>query len=156
MISSDPPTLRRPAQPVLAGLAVVFCLTLLVLGMAYVGYFRIVDAGRARGIEETRDAFFTPGDQTTNGIVKRVNAATATVHVQAYSFTSAPIAKALVEAKRCGVDVIAVTYLGRSAGRSVTSGIRSTARRHRPEAHKLTHNDACLANEAVGMFRTDS
>jgi len=88
--------------------AVVFCLTLLVLGIAYVGCFLQVDGGRAGGIEETRDAFFTPGDQTTKEVVALLNAATATVHVQAYSFTSAPIAEALVEAKRRGVDVIAV------------------------------------------------
>ncbi len=52
---------------------------MLVLGMAYVGYFRQVEAGRARGIDETREAFFTSGDQTMKEIVKRLNAATATV-----------------------------------------------------------------------------
>jgi phosphatidylserine/phosphatidylglycerophosphate/cardiolipin synthase-like enzyme len=108
MLSTSSLTLRRPTQPVLAGLAVVFCLTLLVLRIAYVGYFRQADTAAARGIEETRSAFFTPGDQTTTAVVELLNAAKTAVHVQAYSFTSAPIAKALVEAKRRGVDVIAV------------------------------------------------
>jgi hypothetical protein len=51
MISGRTLISRRPAQPVLAGLAVVFCLTLLVLGVTYVGHFRQVDAdGRAGSI----------------------------------------------------------------------------------------------------------
>lgn len=48
---------------------------------------------------------FTPGKNCTNEIVKTLQQAKKVVRVQAYSFTSAPIAKALVEAKRRGIDV---------------------------------------------------
>jgi phosphatidylserine/phosphatidylglycerophosphate/cardiolipin synthase-like enzyme len=41
-------------------------------------------------------------------MVRELHAARQTVHVQAYSFTSAPIAKALVDAKKRGVDVEAI------------------------------------------------
>jgi phosphatidylserine/phosphatidylglycerophosphate/cardiolipin synthase-like enzyme len=41
----------------------------------------------------------------TQEVVDALNGATKSVLVQAYSFTSAPIAKALVDAKRRGIDV---------------------------------------------------
>lgn len=51
------------------------------------------------------DVCFTPGGNCTEVIVKELGAARKTILVQAYSFTSAPIAKALVDAHRRGVHV---------------------------------------------------
>ncbi len=48
---------------------------------------------------------FTPGQDCTREIVEVLNHARQSVYVQAYSFTSQPIASALVEAKKRGVDV---------------------------------------------------
>jgi phosphatidylserine/phosphatidylglycerophosphate/cardiolipin synthase-like enzyme len=48
---------------------------------------------------------FTPGQDCTGVIVEAVAAARHEIRVQAYSFTSAPIAKALADAYRHGVDV---------------------------------------------------
>lgn len=48
---------------------------------------------------------FTPGQNCTQLIVDEINHAKKSLYVQAYSFTSAPIAKAIVDAKRRGVDV---------------------------------------------------
>jgi phosphatidylserine/phosphatidylglycerophosphate/cardiolipin synthase-like enzyme len=48
---------------------------------------------------------FTPGGQCTEAIVKTLDAAQRTNLVQAYSFTSAPIAKALLDAHTRGVQV---------------------------------------------------
>ena len=50
-------------------------------------------------------AFFSPNGGCTAAVVSALQAAKKTVLVQAYSFTSAPIAKALVDAKKRGVDV---------------------------------------------------
>ena len=49
--------------------------------------------------------YFSPNHGATKAVVDALTAAKATVLVQAYSFTSAPIAKALVEARARGVDV---------------------------------------------------
>jgi len=54
------------------------------------------------------EVFFTPGDKCTNAIVKELNAAKKTIRIQAYSFTSTPIAKAAVDAQARGVKVQAV------------------------------------------------
>ena len=49
--------------------------------------------------------YFSPKGGCTEAIVENLDLATNTVLVQAYSFSSAPIAKALVDAKRRGVNV---------------------------------------------------
>lgn len=49
--------------------------------------------------------YFSPNGGATEAVVSALNHATNSVLVQAYSFTSAPIAKALVEAQRRGVTV---------------------------------------------------
>ena len=49
--------------------------------------------------------FFSPKGGCTEAVVKELNAAKTFVLVQAYSFTSTPIAKALLEAHKRGVKV---------------------------------------------------
>ena len=51
------------------------------------------------------EVFFSPQGGCTEAVVRALNRATSTVLVQAYSFTSAPITKALVDAHRRGVTV---------------------------------------------------
>jgi phosphatidylserine/phosphatidylglycerophosphate/cardiolipin synthase-like enzyme len=48
---------------------------------------------------------FTPGGNCTGAVVQALGDATRTILVQAYSFTSAPIAKALLDAYKRGVQV---------------------------------------------------
>jgi phosphatidylserine/phosphatidylglycerophosphate/cardiolipin synthase-like enzyme len=48
---------------------------------------------------------FTPAETCVNAIVDAINEAKTSIRVQAYGFTSAPILKALVDAKHRGVDV---------------------------------------------------
>ena len=56
----------------------------------------------------TADVFFSPRGGATAAAVSEIGAAKSEILVQAYSFTSAPIAKALVDAKKRGVKVVAV------------------------------------------------
>ncbi len=49
--------------------------------------------------------FFSPKGGCTEAVVKELDAAKSSVLVQAYSFTSTPIAKALLEAQKRGVKV---------------------------------------------------
>ncbi len=53
----------------------------------------------------TIEVAFSPKSGGTETVVKAINEAKQSILVQAYSFTSAPIAKALAEAKARGVDV---------------------------------------------------
>jgi PLD-like domain len=60
---------------------------------------------RATTTPATMTVCFTPGANCTDTIVKTLSDAKHTVLVQAYSFTSAPLAKALLEAHKRGVQV---------------------------------------------------
>lgn len=51
------------------------------------------------------EVHFSPKGGCTDAIVAHIHAAKISIHVQAYSFTSAPIAVALAVAKTSGVDV---------------------------------------------------
>jgi phosphatidylserine/phosphatidylglycerophosphate/cardiolipin synthase-like enzyme len=51
---------------------------------------------------------FTPGGNCTGQIVKALREAKSSILVQAYSFTSAPIAKALLDAHKRGLQVEAI------------------------------------------------
>ncbi len=51
------------------------------------------------------EVYFSPRGGCTEAVVKEINAAQTTILVQAYSFTSVPIAKALVEAHKRGVKI---------------------------------------------------
>jgi phosphatidylserine/phosphatidylglycerophosphate/cardiolipin synthase-like enzyme len=51
------------------------------------------------------EVYFSPHGGCTEAVVKELNAAKTSVLVQAYSFTSAPIAKALLDAHKRSVDV---------------------------------------------------
>jgi phosphatidylserine/phosphatidylglycerophosphate/cardiolipin synthase-like enzyme len=63
------------------------------------------------------DVCFAPGVHCQERIVRELARAKRTIRVQAYSFTSAPIAKALVEAARRGVDVRVVLDKSNRTGR---------------------------------------
>src|SRR5947207_1517348 len=49
--------------------------------------------------EPTIDVYFSPGGGATEAVVRELGRARGRVRVQAYSFTSAPIAKAVVDAR---------------------------------------------------------
>lgn len=53
----------------------------------------------------TIDAFFSPHGGATEAVVREIDGAKNEILVQAYSFTSAPIAKALVSAKKRGIKI---------------------------------------------------
>lgn len=53
----------------------------------------------------TIEVAFSPNGAATDTVIKAINEAKKSIRVQAYSFTSAPIAKALVQAQKRGIDV---------------------------------------------------
>jgi phosphatidylserine/phosphatidylglycerophosphate/cardiolipin synthase-like enzyme len=56
----------------------------------------------------TIDVFFSPNGGATEAIVHEINSAKLEILVQAYSFTSKPIAKALLDAKKRSISIIVV------------------------------------------------
>jgi phosphatidylserine/phosphatidylglycerophosphate/cardiolipin synthase-like enzyme len=65
------------------------------------------------------EVHFSPNGGCTEAVVKELNAAKATVFVQAYRFTSARIAKALVDAHKRGVKIDVIFEFRRARSRVV-------------------------------------
>jgi phosphatidylserine/phosphatidylglycerophosphate/cardiolipin synthase-like enzyme len=63
---------------------------------------------RARRRGATVEGFFSPRGGCTEAVVRELGRAERSVWIQAYSFTSAPIAKAIIEARKRGVTFEAV------------------------------------------------
>lgn len=57
------------------------------------------------GIPAQVEVYFSPKGGCTDAVVKAIDGAKTEILVQAYSFTSAPIAKALVDAHKHGINV---------------------------------------------------
>lgn len=78
----------------------------LILCLAFTGCRDSVQPAPASpAVPDSIAVYFSPNGGCTDAIVAVLGEAKQTVRIQAYSFTSAPIAKAVVEAHRRGVDV---------------------------------------------------
>lgn len=95
--------------------------------------------------------YFSPHGGATDAVVFAVNAATQQILVQAYSFTSAPIAKALVEAHKRGVKVLAVldksneTEKYSAATFLIHAGIQTLI----DDQHAIAHNKVMVIDSAT-------
>ncbi len=89
---------------------------------------------------------FSPGGHPTENIVNALDHAQKTIYLQAYSFTSAPIAKALVDAKKRGVKVLCVLDKSDRTGKGtvlpmlVGNGIPTFI----DEKHAIAHNKVII------------
>jgi phosphatidylserine/phosphatidylglycerophosphate/cardiolipin synthase-like enzyme len=95
--------------------------------------------------------FFSPRGGCTEVIVNAITQAKTEILVQAYSFTSAPIAKALVEAHKRRVRVQII--LDRSQRKERYSSADFTAHAGIPtfidSAHAIAHNKVMIIDKAV-------
>jgi phosphatidylserine/phosphatidylglycerophosphate/cardiolipin synthase-like enzyme len=97
------------------------------------------------------EVYFSPNDGATEAIVREIDRARSEILVQAYSFTSAPIAKALLKAHRRGVKVQAIldksqkTQKYSSASFLTNSGIPT----YIDDKHAIAHNKIILIDRAV-------
>ena len=101
---------------------------------------------RAQSGPKDLHAFFSPNGGCTDAVISALHDAKKTILVQAYSFTSAPIAEALVEAKKRGVDVQVI--LDKSQRTERYSGASFLANGGIPvfidADHKIAHNKVMI------------
>jgi phosphatidylserine/phosphatidylglycerophosphate/cardiolipin synthase-like enzyme len=95
--------------------------------------------------------YFSPNGGATDAVVREVHAATQQILVQAYSFTSVPIAKALMDAHKRGVKVLAVldksneTQKYSAATFLVNVGIQTLI----DDQHPIAHNKVMVIDSAT-------
>lgn len=95
---------------------------------------------------------FTPYERCSNKIVAAIDGATISVLVQAYQFTAMPIIKALVRAKKRGVDVKAILDFKR-ARREKNSGLPSLYKANIPvwidHPKRTAHSKLIIVDETL-------
>jgi len=92
------------------------------------------------------EVYFSPRGGCTEAVVRELNAARQTVLVQAYSFTSAPIASALVAASRRGVRVEAVLDKSNKTGKYSEADFLLNGRipTYIDDKHAIAHNKVMI------------
>jgi phosphatidylserine/phosphatidylglycerophosphate/cardiolipin synthase-like enzyme len=95
--------------------------------------------------------FFSPRGGATQAVVDALDHATNSVLVQAYSFTSAPIAKALVEARRRGVKVqVILDHSQRTEKYSEADFLKNSGVPTLIDAqHAIAHNKVMILDSSV-------
>jgi len=85
---------------------------------------------------------FTPGDSCTDRIIKEIASARSEILIQAYSFTSAPIAKALIEAHKRGVKVAAILDKSQRTAKYTSATFLANMRvpTYIDDRHAIAHN----------------
>lgn len=99
----------------------------------------------------TIDVYFSPRGGATESVVAEIGKARSEVLVQAYSFTSKPIAKALLDAHRRGVEVIAVLDKSQRSERytSATFLTNSGIQVLIDDKHAIAHNKIMIIDRAI-------
>ena len=113
----------------------------------------LADAATAPGSfkPDSVSVFFSPDGGGTEACVGVINAAKKSIFVQAYSFTSAPIAEALVKAHKRGVKISAIldksqrTEKYSSADFISHAGIETLI----DAKHAIAHNKIMILDEAI-------
>jgi phosphatidylserine/phosphatidylglycerophosphate/cardiolipin synthase-like enzyme len=97
------------------------------------------------------EVFFSPRGGCTQAIVREMNAARQSILVQAYSFTSAPIASALVEAAHRGVLIEVVLDKSNKTGKYSEADFVAHAGipTWLDGKHAIAHNKVIILDEAT-------
>jgi phosphatidylserine/phosphatidylglycerophosphate/cardiolipin synthase-like enzyme len=118
-----------------------------VVGLASV----LGGAPQARADGNQPEVYFSPHGGCTEAVVREIAAARSTVNVQAYSFTSAPIAQALADAEARGVQVEVI--LDKSNRTARYSGADYLIHHGIPTridaAHAIAHNKVMIIDGQV-------
>jgi phosphatidylserine/phosphatidylglycerophosphate/cardiolipin synthase-like enzyme len=106
-----------------------------------------VDIGRVPPIE----VYFSPHDGATEAIVREIDRARAEILVQAYSFTSAPIAQALLKAHKRGVRVEVILDKSQKTQQYSSASFLKNARipTFIDARHAIAHNKIIIADRSV-------
>lgn len=89
---------------------------------------------------------FTPGGACTDKIIREIASARSEILVQAYSFTSAPIAKALIEAHKRGIKVVAILDKSQRTAKYTSATFLANMRipTYIDDKHAIAHNKVMI------------
>ena len=108
---------------------------------------------RPAASEDGIQVYFSPDGGCTDAIIQAIEGASESVQVQAYSFTSAPIAEAILGAHKRGVDVTVVLDSSQRTARYswFCSAWLDERFRERPEKQRLVLLSCGFSREVVDL-----
>ena len=125
-----------------------FTITICIFALLAIGLL-ISCAVNTQLKEERTQVYFSPNGGATQAIINEISNAKAEILVQAYSFTSTPIAKALVDAHKRGVQVEAI--LDKSQRKETYTEATFLANMKVPtyidDKHAIAHNKIMLIDK---------
>lgn len=97
------------------------------------------------------EVHFSPKGGSTDFLVQNINDANDSIYVQAYSFTSAPIADALIAKKKQGKTVVVVLDKSDVEGRGTQFGnlVRSGVPTYIDSKHAIAHNKIIIIDGKI-------
>ena len=106
-----------------------------------------VDIGRIPPVE----VYFSPNNGATEAIVREIGQARSEIRVQAYSFTSAPIAEALLKAHKRGIKVEVILDKSQKTQKYSSSTFLTNARipTFIDARHAIAHNKIIIIDQSV-------
>lgn len=99
----------------------------------------------------TIEAFFSPNGGCTEAIIREINSSKSEILIQAYSFTSTPIAKAIIQAKKRGVKVESVLDKSQRTGKYSAATFLSNAGISVliDDQHAIAHNKIIIIDRST-------
>jgi len=94
---------------------------------------------------------FSPGGNCTGAIIREIDSASAEILIQAYSFTSAPIAKALLNAHKRGVRVEAILDKSQRTAQYTSATFLANSRipTYIDAKHAIAHNKVMIIDKVT-------
>jgi phosphatidylserine/phosphatidylglycerophosphate/cardiolipin synthase-like enzyme len=120
-----------------------------VLGHLRDSFYSATDKAPSSALIETA---FSPDGASERLIIKVINASQKSIRLAAYSFTSPPIVRALMDAKKRGVDVQIVVDEKGNKSKSGTAALNLTANAGIPtrtNGHYAIHHDKYIVSDAM-------
>jgi phosphatidylserine/phosphatidylglycerophosphate/cardiolipin synthase-like enzyme len=118
-----------------------------LLAVLFAGrYFAIPGASAAPESQRDIACYFSPKGGCTEAVVAEIGQARESILVQAYSFTSTPIAKALVEARKRGVQITVILDKSNLTGQysSADFVLHASIPTYIDDKHAIAHNKIML------------
>ncbi|MGD0820866.1 MAG: phospholipase D family protein [Desulfomonilia bacterium] len=129
---------------------------LIAYSLLFLVFFYIMPLSQAQAEEfksvGTTDVYFSPKGGCTEAIVQEINHAKKEILVQAYSFTSKPIAKALLDAHKRGVKVEVILDKSQRSEKYSSADFMAHAgiTTYIDTAHAIAHNKImCLDRDTL-------
>ena len=119
---------------------------LVLLVLAHTAYPAELDLNNTPG-----KVYFSPNGGCTEAITREIAKSKSEILVHAYSFSSAPIAKALIDARKRGVRVKAILDKSQRSGQysSATFLANSTIPTFIDASHPIAHNKIIIIDKGT-------